>query len=1079
MRSGAAAGDRGGRGRWPSLSSGFSLLVLMVLLAGQLFNPAPRQAIRNSAFDRMQQFVPRAYTEELPLRVVAIDEASLKAVGQWPWPRMRIAELVDHLHQMGAAVVVLNLLLVEPDRTSPAGLAALWPDHPEWTATLKSMPDHDQILAEALARSPTVIGFTLENLTEVSRLPLEKAKFITVGEDTREVFAAFTGGLASLPLFEHAASGNGAITQEQSDDDGVLRRQTLIYRVGNGLYPVLGLEALRVYEGTENLQLDARQGVEHLNPGLAGIVFGKALHYTSPRGEIWLYYRPLNLGRYLSAKDVLHGVVDPVLIKDHIVFVGTTSEGMGDRVFTPLGEVIPGVELHVQLVEQLILGDYLLRFGWESPIVVGLLVMAWLFSRVLRRHSRVLPLLILNTLLACGILILASYLFVEKHLLFDPIYPILSMVVLLMSVIIPNLFVAEKERHLVQAKSAFIANVSHELRTPLNAILGLTELCLRTGMTARQRDYLDKVKVASKSLLGLINDLLDMSKMEAGRLTLESIPLDLDRVLENVATVTEVKAQEKGVPLTFRRQPEIPANLMGDPNRLGQILINLVNNAVKFTESGEVETFIRLQSLRGDRVILECSVRDSGIGMTESEKRRLFQAFSQADPSITRRYGGTGLGLAICKQLVDGMGGRIWVESEPGKGSTFFFTVEMSLGVAGDGSCFLPPAGAVREGKASPGADLAALRGARVLLVEDNAFNQEVATGLLRHVGVVVDCAWNGQEAIDKLEDGVYDAILMDVQMPVMDGFTATRKIRADRRFARHPPILAMTANAQAGSRAQAHEAGMDGFVSKPIDPERLYAALGEWIVCRPPEESVFSRVETGGSPPPLPGQPVDALPFPDLGELPAHLPGVSLEAALAHVGGNRALLGRLLVLFLQEHAGDGERLVGALDRGDRVLAHRMAHSMKGIAGSLGAILLQQAAERLDSAFKDGELGRLRELALDLTLELEPIVAGLSSWAGSRPVPLISPTSPPVGGVSDPEMVTPLFQELERLLMERDPDAEESTEALARHLDQGECAPLVAILRNQVRAFDFDEARETLASLRQRLKPQGPEDGQV
>ena len=390
-----------------------------------------------------------------------------------------------------------------------------------------------------------------------------------------------------------------------------------------------------------------------------------------------------------------------------------------------------------------------------------------------------------------------------------------------------------------QAKSDFLANMSHEIRTPMNAILGFTSLALLTPLTPKQQEYLSKSKVAAQSLLELIDRILDFSKIEAGKLELEQSPFSLADVLDRVTVIVGEKAHQKGLELLTTIAPEVPRRLIGDASRLAQVLTNLCNNAVKFTAAGRIVVAISLLRIERQRATLRFSVRDTGIGLTATERSRLFRPFAQADSSTSRRFGGTGLGLAISRQLVELMGGHIDVTSEPDRGSDFFFTAAFGL---------LPEVSpAVRVPRDPDPRVLDILRGRRVLLIEDNDFNQLVATELLTSVGGMnVDVAESGQQALDYLGRQRADIILMDVQMPGMDGYETTRRIRADPANA-GTPIIAMTAHATARDRADCLAAGMNGYITKPFDAEDLFELIAEWLsraASPPAQDSVLDRAD-------------------------------------------------------------------------------------------------------------------------------------------------------------------------------------------------------------------------------------------
>ncbi len=537
-----------------------------------------------------------------------------------------------------------------------------------------------------------------------------------------------------------------------------------------------------------------------------------------------------------------------------------------------------------------------------------------------------------------------------------------------------------------QTKSSFLANMSHELRTPMNAIIGMTHLALEDGLPPRQRDYVEKAHESARNLLQILNDILDVSKIEAGHMAIEQVEFELGSVVGEMADVLGLKADEKGLQLLFSAGPDLPTRLVGDPTRLRQVLVNLGSNAVKFTDSGEV--LVRLELGAGEptedgRIELHCFVRDTGMGLSTEQISRLFQPFMQADSSTTRRYGGTGLGLVICRQLVERMGGRLWVDSEPGRGSTFHFTARFGLcPQPAEGAATAEPEGLIAKMLAGGGMPVRAgrtgnrvsssraremapelnekvrdrLAGARILLVEDHPLNQELAAELLRRASMDVVLAQNGKEALQRLaEDGPFDGVLMDCQMPVMDGYTATRRLRTDPAYAKLP-VIAMTASALAEDRDRALASGMNAHIPKPLNVAQMLTTMSEWI----------SSNRT--APPPL-----EPTPATDWAPLPAAGP-IDTEDGLARCLGKPHLYRRILRGFSDANLDFPTQVARSYADGHWDDAVRRTHDLKGLAGTIGAHGLHNSSQALQSALASRDRLAVSDLLPKVKAELKVVL---------------------------------------------------------------------------------------------------------
>ena len=589
-----------------------------------------------------------------------------------------------------------------------------------------------------------------------------------------------------------------------------------------------------------------------------------------------------------------------------------------------------------------------------------------------------------------------------------------------------------------KAKGEFLANMSHEIRTPMNAIIGLSTLALGQQAPPLIHDYLAKINSSSRALLNILNDILDYSKIEAGRLEIEHIPFSLDDVLGNVANLFAQGAEEKGLSFKFSIAPDVPFQLVGDPLRLGQVMNNLVGNAIKFTPSGEVRVDVSTLESDAGVATLRFSVADTGIGISQEQSAQIFSPFTQGEGAGTRRFSGAGLGLSISQQLVGFMGGKIHVESEPGKGSTFSFDLRFPV-----------PDG---ENDAARGQETIGglpqttetLRGAHILLVEDNAINQQVAQEMLARAGFAVTTVENGEMALDALGQRHFDAVLMDLQLPVLDGFETTRRIRANPQW-KTLPVIAMTAAVMPHERQECLDAGMNDHVGKPVDPHALLAALEKWIA---PGHRALARY-------------VSPLAQTDW---PPALAGFDLRALDSRIGGNRELLLSLLGQFalnFSDSANRLDKLIG-IDRLQDAAA--LAHQIKGAAGNLGANEIQRLASHLEETLKKGQ----RPTSLNpLTFALDHAIAAIAAL--ERHAPMFRSSVP---HVCDVRQAGDAYLRLKALLDNNDFVPHELLTEFKAALPCGPDCPNLIELERHIDNIDYPGAQALLA----RLQTVPPED---
>ena len=930
-------------------------LPAVALVAGVVALTPAYERMAAALHDAEQRLVAREQHAETAL-VLDIDEPSLQHLqsyfGSWPLKRDAYALVLDYLREAGARVVAFDIVFADAREGDAAFGRAI------------AGASGVVLAAGGLREAPAAKA---ADTALLARLAWPAPATASATD-----WAAFTLPAPGLLDAGAATPGVGLISI-QVDADGVVRGLPLLHRSGPALLPSLSLAALAA--GGVKLPLESADG---------GLRMGARAWPLDARGQAMLVF-PSNsdavavLPFHEVALAALGAADKPALraqLRGRAVFIGSSAM-LADSVLTPLG---------------LRSGTSLLAWGYEAlehgrlvrPPRLGLDALLLLIACLPLLLIGLRPQERLGSLLLATVAALAVVLAADLGLLAfaqQQVNAALPLVVLGLGVLAGawhyqhSLRVANRElayRKAVadaanRAKGEFLASMSHEIRTPLNALLGMAELLAETPLANEQRRYVDIFQSAGRTLLELVNELLDVSKIEAGQIDIETAPFSLAALLAEQRSLLGPRANARGLNFDVALDPAVSDLVLGDRKRVRQVIVNLVGNAIKFTATGSVA--LRVEREPGLQGLMHFTVQDTGTGIAEDRLAAIFEPYTQADGQTYLNYGGTGLGLTISQRLAKSLGGRIWVESRLGVGSTFHFTAD--LPDAGELELALADAPPAEPAPAAAGLQPALT----LLLVEDHPHNVALIEAMLKDGGHRIDVAGSGEAALEKFERQPYDLVLMDVQMPGMDGYAATREMRHVERLTQRErtPIIAVTANALPSDERLSAEAGCDAHLAKPIRKAVLLQALARH---GPAQTRVPSLVSALRAVPAVPER--SAAPLPDAALAGLERSGLfDLDAAIERLGGNRDLLQRFLAALLPELGGWGERFAGALAAGDRPLAQRLAHDLKGLAATAGAQALADRASALDAALRADEPANEARLQADVGAALHPVVEAL------------------------------------------------------------------------------------------------------